>query len=199
MKRHSRLMSCAVLSTPPSGGRRSAYTAPPASVSRYVRFERPPETSSNSTGKVRPSTCEASQRPTRPELTPAAAAGATSAIAQLGQRRLNLGAGDVLSAEDDHVLHPVHDMAQRGPSRSVSGPVVHTRIETPRIVRSPSSNGWPGAVNRPASAARCGAAEEAVIARPLRAPEQAPGQDAISGAGRIQDQRLHNGTGTAPG
>ena len=38
MKRHSRLMSCAVLSTPPSGGRRNAYTAPPASVSRYVRF-----------------------------------------------------------------------------------------------------------------------------------------------------------------
>src|SRR6266851_3987296 len=84
MKRHSRLMSCAVLSTPPSGGRRSAYTAPPASVSRYVRFERPPETSSNSTGKVRPSTCEASQRPTRPESTPAAAMGAASAIAQLG-------------------------------------------------------------------------------------------------------------------
>ena len=30
-------------------------------------------------------------------------------------------------------------------------------------------------------------------------PEQAPGQDAISGAGRIQDQRLHDGTGTSPG
>src|SRR5271169_5497024 len=55
-------------------------------------------------------------------------------------------------------------------SRSVSGPVVYTRIGTPRTVHSPISNGWPGAANRSISAARCEAAEEVVIARPLRAP-----------------------------
>jgi hypothetical protein len=58
---------------------------------------------------------------------------------------------------------------------------------TPRTVRSPILDGWPGAVNGSISAARRKAAEEVVIARPPRVPEQAPGQDAISGAGRIQD------------
>ena len=54
MMRCSRPMSWAVASTWPRGGRRRTHDRPPASVTRYVRLERPPAMSENRSGGSTP-------------------------------------------------------------------------------------------------------------------------------------------------
>ena len=64
MIRCSRPMSCADCSTEPSGGRRSTNRTPRASRPSNVRFDRPPEISSNVHGGVSASTCSPSHAST---------------------------------------------------------------------------------------------------------------------------------------
>src|SRR5262245_19988550 len=56
MIRCSRAMSCAEASRLPSGGLRSAHRCPPASLTAYVRLERPPEMRSKVSGGSAPAT-----------------------------------------------------------------------------------------------------------------------------------------------